>query len=380
MIFLIIGILLVTLITLTCVTTDNCRQFGKTPDSYVDNTNYKGKSFLDGDSFKNIEETVINNSFFSTLIEFISGDEIRTPKMKIPTIKLDNESFKELANDSLKITWIGHSSLLIEIDGFRILTDPVWSDGIGPSSLFKVKRFFAPPIKIDELPKIDAILISHDHYDHLDMDTVKEFAKKDILFITPLGVVSHLKFWGVNENIIIELDWWEKHSLKKDNNKLEITATPSRHFSGRVRMSNPTLWASFAIIGKNHKVFFSGDGGPSKAFKDIQSIFGSFDICFIESGAYNKRWPYIHMNPINAIKTHKTLKGKLLIPIHWATFNLALHDWFEPAEYLYNNYEKENIKLFIPKPGQIVDYNNIPDIEAWWRNDMPKDFKVDIYK
>ena len=365
------------MIITTLISTKCCTQFGTSPEGdrlkrIHESPNYN----KDEGIFKNIEKTSVtdNISYWEMICDFLFGDEIREPEMQIPVFKLTKTSYKKLKKDMLQVTWIGHSTLLIEIDGKRILTDPVWSETIGPSSIIGIDRFYNPPIKIKDLPKIDMVIISHDHYDHLDMDTVIELAKTKVKFITPLGVGAHLEFWGIDKSQIIEQDWWDKWTSTDKN--LKIVTTPSRHFSGRTGESNTTLWASWVIIGKNHKVFFSGDSGPSSVYKKIGKKYGPFDATFIEIGAYGK-WVDIHMNPHNALKTNKSLKGKILIPIHWGTFSLALHDWFEPAEWLMKEAKTFKTSIFIPKPGQIIDILSLPkSSNKWWKNDIPNDYKL----
>jgi L-ascorbate metabolism protein UlaG (beta-lactamase superfamily) len=289
------------------------------------------------------------------------------PKKPLGPFKTDAAIYKTPPASGLRITLIGHSSLLIEIDGRTILTDPVWSDRVSFTQLMGPKRFFAPPITLKDLPPLDAVLISHDHYDHLDMDTIKFFANSSIPFYCSLGVGQHLKRWGIVENYITELDWGDSVMIDHD---CVITATPSRHFSGRgVIGRNETLWSSFVIKGTKHNIFFGADSGWFPGFKDIGDTYGPFDLTLLEIGAYGKYWPDIHMGPGHASNAHLALKGKIMMPIHWGTFNLALHDWYEPIEKLQVFAKEKNIELFVPEPGKPTEVSG-PYNSGWWRKFM----------
>ncbi|HVW94566.1 MAG TPA: MBL fold metallo-hydrolase [Mucilaginibacter sp.] len=296
------------------------------------------------------------------LKEYYYNKAENTPKKQIGPFKTDTAIFDAPPSTGLRITLIGHSSLLIEIDGKRILTDPVWSDRASFSSHFGPKRFFSPPLPLKELPPLDAIIISHDHYDHLDKDTIRFFAGKSIPFISPLGVCHHLEKWGIEKNYISELDWGDSVMIGGDCN---VIATPSRHFSGRgITGRNETLWASFVIRGHTHNIFFGADSGWFPGFSEIGETFGPFDLTMLEIGAYGKYWPDIHMGPANATNAHLALKGELMIPIHWGTFNLAPHAWYEPIELLLTYAGEKNIGLFVPEPGEPTEVGEY--ISGWW--------------
>ncbi|MBS1525956.1 MAG: MBL fold metallo-hydrolase [Bacteroidetes bacterium] len=285
------------------------------------------------------------------------------PVHPLGPFQTDPSVYKKRLPGGLRITWIGHSSLLIEIDGKRILTDPVWSERASFSSFMGPKRFFEPPLALNDLPKLDAVLISHDHYDHLDKDTIKFFAGTNIPFFCSLGVNRYLEKWGINPNFIEEIDWGDSVLVGND---VVLTATPARHFSGRgIFNRNETLWSSFVIKGPEHNIFYGADSGWFAGFKDIGDTFGPFDLTMLEIGAYGKYWPDIHMGPGHASSAHLALRGKLMMPIHWGTFNLALHDWYEPIEKLLQYAEEKNIDLFIPEPGKPTEVKG-PLNSEWW--------------
>jgi L-ascorbate metabolism protein UlaG (beta-lactamase superfamily) len=298
--------------------------------------------------------------------EYSSNKAENTPKQIIGPFKTDIAVYKTPPETGLRITLVGHSSLLIEIDGKRILTDPVWSDRVSFSSFFGPKRFFQPPLALHELPSLDAIIISHDHYDHLDKETIKFFAGKTIPFFCSLGVGRQLKKWGIEENFISEMDWGDSVLVGSD---CVITAAPARHFSGRgIFGRNETLWSSFVIKGTKHNIFFGADSGWFPGFQEIGNTFGPFDLTILEIGAYGKYWPDIHMGPDHASNAHLALKGKLMMPIHWGTFNLAPHAWYEPIERLVNYAKEKHIQLFVPEPGEPTEVKEY--VSGWWKKFM----------
>ncbi len=307
--------------------------------------------------------------------------------------KANLDTINDLSADALRVTWLGHSSSLIEIDGKRFLTDPLWYKRASPFTAVGPKRFFDNPIPIDDLPVIDYILLSHDHYDHLDKHSILYLLSKKIPVITMLGVGKRFIKWGADRTLITELDWWQQKEL---NGGFTITALPSRHFSGRWMSDRfSTLWGSFAIKGPLHNVYFGADSGYYNGFKKIGDELGPFDLAMLDSGAYNKEWESIHMGPENAVKAnidlkvgeglkplHKKLymgpenavkanidlKGKLLMPIHWGTFNLAFHPWKEPVERVIKAAEINGVPLFLPRPGQTRDISDEPYNSRWWES------------
>lgn len=310
--------------------------------------------------------TVVSGSLSSMLRMQVCGKQVRYAPHPIPVEARKRVDYDTPAESGLRVTWMGHSSVLLEIDGLRVLTDPVWSERVSPSSLAGPKRFFKPPIAPDELPSIDAVVISHDHYDHLDMATVKALSARGALFLVPLGIGAHLEKWGIPGKQVRELDWNEHVLL----DRVTFTATPARHFSGRgVTNGNSTLWSSWVIAGPLHRVFFCGDSGFFGGFRDIGRDHGPFDLTLISSGAYSSAWPSIHMTPEEVVQAHVDVRGRLLLPIHWGTFNLAFHDWNEPAERAFLAAAERGVPIVVPRPGQMVEPSRVTDSprEPWWR-------------
>ncbi|CAM4461852.1 putative L-ascorbate-6-phosphate lactonase UlaG [Mycobacterium basiliense] len=267
----------------------------------------------------------------------------------------------------LAVSWFGHSTALVEIDGYRVLTDPVWSDRCSPSDLVGPQRLHPPPVQLEGLPAVDAVVISHDHYDHLDIDTVIALVHSQRApFFVPLGVGAHLRSWGVPEHRIVELDWQQSAQV----DELTIICMPARHFSGRFMSRNNTLWASWAFVGPTHRAYFGGDTGYTKSFAQIGADHGPFDVTLMPIGAYNPGWPDIHMNPEEAVRAHLDVTDSgsgLLVPIHWGTFRLAPHPWAEPVERLLKAAEPNHVQLAVPLPGQRIDPSEPLRFNPWWR-------------
>ncbi len=261
----------------------------------------------------------------------------------------------------LAVTWLGHATTLVEVDGRFVLTDPVWSQRVSPSATVGPARLHPMPISIGQLPPVSAVVVSHDHYDHLDLATIRELvATQAAPFVVPLGVGAHLRRWGVPEARIVELDWEQSEAV----DGIEIVCTPGRHFSGRGLRRNTTLWSSWSLLGPAHRVFFGGDTGYTSAFAGIADRWGPFDVTILPIGAYGDQWPDIHLNPEEAVAAHRDLDGGLLIPIHWATFDLALHSWAEPMQRLLA--AGDGLRIATPRPGERVDPNDAIATNGWW--------------
>jgi len=297
------------------------------------------------------------------LFEMFSGRLHSLPKANIPLA----ESRPSSTAGPLAVTWLGHATALVEIDGFRLLTDPVWSERCSPSQNIGPRRLHPPPVPLEALPAVDAVVISHDHHDHLDMDTIQALARSQrSMFVTPLGVGAHLREWGIPSSRVVELDWGSSYTI----DDLTLTCTPARHYSGRFLSRNNTLWSSWVFTGPRHRAFFGGDTGYTSSFADIGAHHGPFDLTLLPIGAYNKSWPDIHMNPEEAVRAHLDLNaaapGGLMVPIHWGTFRLAPHPWAEPAERLVEAAAAGAVDIVVPKPGGRV----LPGpsaVETWWR-------------
>jgi L-ascorbate metabolism protein UlaG (beta-lactamase superfamily) len=276
---------------------------------------------------------------------------------------LDPARLRSAPPTGLRMTWLGHSTQLIEIDGHRILTDPVWSDRASPLDWIGPRRWYRPAIALGDLPPIDAVLISHDHYDHLDHRTLtamKDWAKTT--FIVPLGIGAHLAYWGIPESRIVELDWWERTRV----GQLEVVCTPARHASGRTVLFDSTLWAGWALLGSPHRAFYSGDTGLFPAMREIGQRLGPFDVTSIEVGQYHSAWPDWHIGPEQAVLAHQLLRGKVLVPVHWGLFALAYHGWTEPAERVLAAAKKAGVTLVLPHPGQSIEPEAPAPPQRWW--------------
>ncbi|MGQ5264297.1 MBL fold metallo-hydrolase [Micromonospora sp. ZYX-F-536] len=306
--------------------------------------------------------TMVADPGRNLLWELIFGKQKRRPSTAVPLLRPSAPQAD--ATDELTIVWYGHASALIEIEGRRVLLDPVWSERCSPSGLVGPRRLHEPPVRLDELPPLDAILISHDHYDHLDMATVRALlVGQSAPFLVPLGVGAHLDRWGVPADRIIELDWAESHRVAG----LEITATAAQHFSGRGLRRDGTLWSSWVVAGARRKVFYTGDSGYFDGYAAIGAEHGPFDVTLMQIGAYDRAWPSIHMFPEEAVNAHLDLRGGLFIPVHWATFNLALHDWAEPVNRLWAEAKARDVRLAVPRPGERVVVDDPPAVDGWWQ-------------
>ncbi|MBY0289114.1 MAG: MBL fold metallo-hydrolase [Mycobacteriaceae bacterium] len=329
----------------------------------IDGVAKRSPNYLDG-VFVNIEPAspveLTRQEQFLLVREVIGGSSNQQPSSAVPLVTPD----PSLAAGDLAVTWYGHSSAIIEVDGYRVLADPVWSDRCSPSRTIGPRRLHPVPAPLEALPAIDAVIISHDHYDHLDIDTVKQLARTQrAKFFVPLGIGAHLRSWHIPADRIVELDWNESARL----DDLTLVCTPARHFSGRFLTRNTTLWSSWALIGPSHRAFFGGDTGYSNSFGDIGVEHGPFDLTLMPVGAYHPGWPDIHMNPEEAVRAHRDVSDAgLLVPIHWATFRLAPHPWSEPVQRLVKAAEADNALIAVPKPGQRVQPDAALANDPWW--------------
>lgn len=259
---------------------------------------------------------------------------------------------------------LGHSTVLMKLRGQWWLTDPVFSERASPMRFMGPKRFHAPPISIEELPPIRAVILSHDHYDHLDRAAIKALDGKVELFLTPLGVGDRLRDWDVAQGKIRQFDWWQGTAI----DRLQFTATPAQHFSGRgFSDGNRTLWASWVIVDDGFRLFFSGDSGYFDGFAEIGQRFGPFDLALMETGAYNAQWPYVHMHPPHTVQAHLDLRGRWLLPIHNGTFDLAMHAWEDPFDQVLHFAAEHGVQVATPMMGERVDMNAPHAGRRWWR-------------
>lgn len=312
------------------------------------------------------------SDFVSATWEYLFNGNARVPQTQLPFKPVDLSHFTNPSSNQLNVTWLGHSSLMINIDGFKVLTDPVFQKRV---SILGPTRFNgAVPLDIQQVPQIDAVIVSHDHYDHLNRYSIRRLKDQTNLFIVPLGVGAQLVKWGVPKEKIVELGWWDEYHINPD---LMVAATPAQHFSGRgLTDRNRTLWASWVVRAPYHKIFFSGDSGYFDGFKQIGEKYGPFDMAFIECGAYNASWSQVHMFPEQTVQAHLDLDGGVLHPIHWGTFNLAPHPWFEPMERLAAAAEAANVVIATPPVGDTVVLNrSLPDV-GWWRQAMAQQMNL----
>lgn len=293
------------------------------------------------------------------------GKEHRKPAGVIPVVDHVAADYAVPPASGLRVTWIGWASVLVEIDGRVVLTDPVWSERCSPSTIVGPKRFHRPPVALDALPHVDLVVISHDHYDHLDMETIRWLGAHGSRFAVPLGIGAHLERWGIAPAAIHELDWNDEFSLPG----LKVIATPARHYSGRNPLhGNETLWASWVVNGPRHRFFFSGDSGYSDAFARIGTQYGPFDVTLIKIGASDPTWSEIHMTPEEAVRVHRDVGGAVMVPVHWATFNLAFHAWRDPVERAVAAAAREGVRIAVPKPGQFFEPASALLAERWWEH------------
>ncbi len=300
-----------------------------------------------------------------SLADFLCGGERRVPSGPLPASN-PLDIWRRAPATGLRATWLGHSTVLIEIDGYRVLTDPVWGRRASPSQIAGPKRFQPVPVALHAMPPIDLVLVSHDHYDHLDYSTIRELALRDVPFVTSLGVGAHLEGWGVRPERIVELDWWDSHTVP--NTGLTVTAAPSQHFSGRgLKDRNTTLWSSLVLRSPRHAVFFSGDTGLTTEYQAIRERLGPFDLVMLEVGAFHLAWGDIHLGPENALKALALLGGGAFLPVHWGTFSLAMHAWDQPAEALLNLGPKVGAQLVMPRLGEPIEPAHAERVQPWWR-------------
>ena len=299
------------------------------------------------------------------LMSRFSAPSQTEPESLLPVLTRRAAEFATAPASGLRITWLGHSTLLVEIDGYRVLVDPVWTERTSPFVTLGPKRFHAPPLPLDELPPLDAVVISHDHYDHLDHETITALGDRAPLYAVPLGVGAHLEHWGVSPKRIIERDWWGEIEI----GDLRLVATPARHASGRALTfsdQDKTLWAGWAIVGPKHRVYYSGDTAMFPELEEIGARLGPFDATMIETGAYNPLWVDVHMGPEQAIVAHELVRGELFIPVHWGTFNLAVHNWTEPVERALLAAERAGVAMSTPRPGESLEPGAAPKDSRWW--------------
>jgi L-ascorbate metabolism protein UlaG (beta-lactamase superfamily) len=315
-----------------------------------------------GSHFENPQPIV--NDLWAAIGHQLSGGPDTEPTSPPSTATVEPGRFATPPASGIRVTWLGHSTILLEVDGHRFLTDPVWSERVGPVDFAGPKRFFPPLLAIQDLPPIDAVVISHDHYDHLDYATIVALKDRTPMFVCPLGVGAHLERWGVSAAKIIELDWWDSRAF----GDLTLWAVPARHASGRMLFvdDGAKLWAGYAFIGARRRVYYSGDTGLFPALWTIGERLGPFDLTMIEIGQYDRAWPDWHLGPEQAVEAHRRVRGAVMLPVHWGLFALASHAWTEPIERALVAGRDAGAVVISPRPGQSVEPTVERPQERWW--------------
>ncbi|AZG45341.1 MBL fold metallo-hydrolase [Gordonia insulae] len=346
------------------------RALGASSDEIRQHT--AGSPNLAGGVFRNVEPaaTAVDADFRMVV------DMARRPGRPRRPIPVLTPEFGEEAGE-LGVTWLGHATVLVELDGARILTDPVFSNRCSPSTLVGPARMHRAPVTVDDLPPIDVVLISHDHYDHLDMETVVALSirQPQVRFVAPIGVGAHLEAWGIAPDRIAQADWWGECTVTIGDSDFTFTCCPARHFSGRSLTRNLALWASWVVAGPSRRMFFSGDTGFSERFDDVGGRLGSVDLTLVAVGAYDVAWPDVHVDPEEAVAIHRMLtrdhnRDAVMIPIHWGTFNLARHTWGDPIARLLPAAAANSATVMVPPPGGAIDLVHRTgsglDDPSWW--------------
>ena len=339
------------------------KSFGKLPSGKRLERIQQSPNYRDG-SFQNIFPTEMmakDASYPKLMLAYFSKGVDREPTSALPSVKTN---LKTLTSSEPIIIWFGHSSYFIKADGKNILVDPIFSERASPfqyvgSKNYPTKSLYA----ISDFPDIDMVIISHDHYDHLDYNSILQLKSKTKLFCVGLGVGSHLEYWGIDPDKIKEFDWWQKEQVFPG---FELISTPARHFSGRGFTRNKTLWSSYVLKTPSKKIFIGGDSGYDTSFSTIGNTYGPFDLTILECGQYDLKWPYIHMMPEETAQAAVDLKGNVLLPVHWAKFKLALHSWKEPVERLTKAAEQLNATVTTPLIGEVVDFKGSFPTNKWW--------------
>ena len=363
-----IGLTLLSLVVLTLIIgvlfLNLSPQFGKGASKEQKVEYAKSGHYKDG-IFQNQSLTTMDIHYWTLIKEMLKKAPQRKPGSDVTVEKIDTKALSKNSSGETKLSWFGHSSFLLEMDGKKILIDPMFSKSPSPLSFIGTKRYSNElPIEIEMLPFIDAIIISHDHYDHLDYETIQALKGKVGQYYTPLGVGNHLIAWGIEKEKINELNWWDSINL----DSIKLVCTPARHFSGRGLFDrSTTLWCSWVIKGTKDNIYFSGDGGYDTHFKEIGDKYGPFDISLMECGQYNEDWKLLHMMPEETVQASLDLKSKLTLPIHWGGFTLAFHDWTDPIERVLIKANELDMPITTPKIGEPVTIGNTTfPTKKWW--------------
>jgi L-ascorbate metabolism protein UlaG (beta-lactamase superfamily) len=349
---------------LTGVLMTSCAAYPNSSEHTLDRIQ-SSTQFSEG-KFRNKQETQVFEwgKTWAIVKDYFFNKSDKAVPQTMPAIQqLSNDAFDLTNSEALNFARLGHSTLLIQMSGKYFLTDPVFSERVSPVQWMGPKRFHPVPMDIDSIAEIEAVIISHNHYDHLDEASIKQLKDKVNHFVVPLGIGDKLIAWGVDESKITQLDWWENIKL----NDVELVSTPAQHFSGRgITDSDKTLWSSWVIRNQQHSLYFSGDTGYFPGIKDIGDKYGPFDYAFMECGAYNELWRDIHMMPEDSLQAFKDVRGKVMVPIHNGTFDLSTHAWFDPMDQITKLAQENNVSLLIPEIGQLIDRKQEYISSAWW--------------
>ncbi|MEM7082954.1 MAG: MBL fold metallo-hydrolase [Pseudomonadota bacterium] len=338
-------------------------QFGARDKTFSAQASDQSPHF-NGEVFANLEGPLSDSVGFSTMRRYYSSPN-RTPDWTLPVVARQPDEF-DAPPDQTRLTWFGHSAVLLETAGKRLFIDPMLGSVPAPLPWLTGKRFNPKlPLDIDKIPELDAIVISHDHYDHLDYRSISKLKDRTLKFFVPLGVGAHLHVWGVEPEKIVELDWWQTATF----DELELTATPAKHFSGRgFNDRDTTLWASWVIVSPNARLFFSGDSGYTPTFKKIGERYGPFDLAMVECGQYDRDWADVHMFPEQTVQVNQELNSKLLLPIHWGSFSIAAHTWDDPIKRATSAAAKNDVAIATPVIGQTLTLGEHVVNQPWWKN------------
>ena len=336
--------------------------FGRDPAEIRLERIKQSPNYRDG-SFQNLQPTAVmreGTSYFSMMNDFTHKPKDNVPPRPIPSVRTD---LKTLADTLPTVVWFGHSSYLIKSKGITVLVDPVFSGAASPVSFFGHSYPGSDVYGVDDMPDIDLLILSHDHYDHLDYKTITRLIPKVKRFYTALGVGAHLERWGVPADRIVEFDWWENKTVSDD---IALTAVPARHFSGRSFVRGKTLWSAFVLKLHGYTLYLGGDSGYGAHFKEIGDRFGPFDLAILECGQYGKDWPNIHMFPEEVVTAGQDLRARTVLPVHWAKFSLANHGWNEPIQRLTKAATERKLALTTPKIGEPLIVNTHYPQTVWW--------------
>lgn len=338
------------------------RTFGRNPAATRLDRIQRSPNYKNG-TFQNLEKTDVmreNTSYLEMMNDFFHKEKDNTPPKPLPSVRTD---LNALPDDKPTVVWFGHSSYLIKSKGVTILADPVFSGYASPVSFFGKAYPGSNVYRVEDMPTIDLLILSHDHYDHLDYETITKLIPKVKKFYTALGVGAHLERWGVPADRIVEFDWWESHHVDTD---LDLTAVPARHFSGRSLARGKTLWTAFVMKIHGYSLYLGGDSGYGTHFKEIGDRYGPFDLAILECGQYGKDWPNIHMFPEEVATAAQELRAKTVLPVHWAKFSLANHAWTDPIERFTKRAAEQQLATTTPLIGEPVVVGDHYPTSRWW--------------